>query len=124
MNDRGLKMPIYSYQCDNCDYEFDIFQHFSDEALTECPKCHKNTLRKLYTPVGIVFKGSGFYATDHRSPSGMMPSPHEHEAKESSGSESAETEGSKSVESSQSVEKPKAESHASKTKEKAEVKRG
>ena len=34
-------MPIYSYQCDNCDYEFDIFQHFSDETLTECPKCHK-----------------------------------------------------------------------------------
>lgn len=73
-------MPIYSYQCDNCHYKFDVFQHYDDDKLVVCPQCSKPKLRKLFTPVGIVFKGSGFYATDHRSPSGMMPSPHEHDA--------------------------------------------
>ncbi len=71
-------MPTYSYQCENCHYQFDIFQHFSDESLTVCPKCSQPALRKVYTPVGIVFKGSGFYATDHRSPSGQAPAAHEH----------------------------------------------
>lgn len=63
-------MPIYTYQCDNCGIRFERHQNFSDSPLTRCPECSKKTLRKIYTPVGIVFKGSGFYATDHRSPSG------------------------------------------------------
>ncbi len=64
-------MPTYTYHCDNCGVQFDQFQKFSDPPLTRCPECNKKTLRKVYSPVGIVFKGSGFYATDHRSPSGM-----------------------------------------------------
>lgn len=63
-------MPTYSYQCENCGVRFDRYQKFSEAPLTRCPECCKKTLRKIYTPVGIVFKGSGFYATDHRSPSG------------------------------------------------------
>jgi putative FmdB family regulatory protein len=63
-------MPIYTYQCDNCGVRFERHQNFNDPALTRCPECSKKTLRKIFTPVGIVFKGSGFYATDHRSPSG------------------------------------------------------
>ncbi len=63
-------MPVYSYRCESCGVSFDRFQKFSDQPLTRCPECGKKTLRKVYTPVGIVFKGSGFYATDHRSPSG------------------------------------------------------
>ena len=63
-------MPIYTYRCENCGVQFDQQQHFSDPPLTRCPECNHKTLRKVYTPVGIVFKGSGFYATDHRSPSG------------------------------------------------------
>lgn len=63
-------MPIYTYRCDNCGVQFERQQHFSDMPLTRCPECGKKTLRKVYTPVGIVFKGSGFYATDNRSPSG------------------------------------------------------
>lgn len=63
-------MPVYTYQCDNCGIRFEKQQHFNDLPLTRCPECNKKTLRKVYTPVGIVFKGSGFYATDHRSPSG------------------------------------------------------
>ena len=63
-------MPIYTYRCDNCGIQFDQTQKFSDPVLTKCPECGKKSLKKVYTPVGIVFKGSGFYATDHRSPSG------------------------------------------------------
>ncbi len=63
-------MPIYTYRCENCGVQFDRRQSFSDAPLTRCPECSKKTLRKVYQPVGIVFKGSGFYATDNRSPSG------------------------------------------------------
>ena len=64
-------MPIYTYRCENCGVQFEQQQSFSDAQLTRCPECNKKALRKVYTPVGIVFKGSGFYATDHRSPSGQ-----------------------------------------------------
>ncbi len=63
-------MPIYTYRCENCGVQFERRQKFSDEPLKRCPECNKNALRKVYQPVGIVFKGSGFYATDNRSPSG------------------------------------------------------
>ncbi len=64
-------MPIYTYRCENCGIQFDRRQKFSDDPLTICPECEAEALRKVYQPVGIVFKGSGFYATDNRSPSGM-----------------------------------------------------
>lgn len=64
-------MPIYTYRCEKCGVQFDRKQKFSDDPLTICPDCQTETLRKVYLPVGIVFKGSGFYATDNRSPSGM-----------------------------------------------------
>ena len=67
-------MPLYTYRCDNCGIQFDRRQHFSDKPLVRCPECGAPALRKLYQPVGIVFKGSGFYATDHRSPSGQTKS--------------------------------------------------
>ena len=63
-------MPIYTYRCENCGVQFERRQKFSDDPLKRCPECNKNSLRKVYLPVGIVFKGSGFYATDNRSPSG------------------------------------------------------
>ena len=63
-------MPIYTYRCEECGVQFERTQKFSDAPLTRCPECNKKALRKVYTPVGIVFKGSGFYATDNRSPSG------------------------------------------------------
>lgn len=64
-------MPTYTYKCNKCGYRFDQFQHFADDPLELCPKCEELALRKVYQPVGIVFKGKGFYATDNRSPSGM-----------------------------------------------------
>jgi putative FmdB family regulatory protein len=63
-------MPVYTYRCENCGVQFDRHQKFSDPPLTRCPECNKKALKKVIAPVGIVFKGSGFYATDHRSPSG------------------------------------------------------
>jgi putative FmdB family regulatory protein len=65
-------MPVYTYRCENCGVRFERLQGFNDPALTRCPECNKKTLRKVYTPVGIVFKGSGFYSTDHRSASGSF----------------------------------------------------
>ncbi len=64
-------MPVYTYRCTNCEVQFEKQQSFSDEPLKRCPECGKKTLKKVYMPVGIVFKGSGFYATDHHSPSGQ-----------------------------------------------------
>jgi putative FmdB family regulatory protein len=58
-------MPTYEYRCEACGHTFDIVQAFSDAALTTCDVCG-GTLRKVYAPVGIVFKGSGFYKTDSR----------------------------------------------------------
>jgi putative FmdB family regulatory protein len=82
-------MPIYTYRCKNCGVQFDEQRKFSDPPLTRCPECSKKTLIKVFQPVGIVFKGSGFYATDHRSPSGAnrgssKDKPGEGEAKSSS----------------------------------------
>jgi len=59
-------MPIYSYKCTKCDHHFEVRQRFSDDPLTECPVCG-SPVRKVITPVGIVFKGSGFYVTDNKN---------------------------------------------------------
>ena len=64
-------MPVYTYRCESCGVHFDRQQKFSDQPLGRCPECGKKSLHKVYAPVGILFKGSGFYATDHRSPSGQ-----------------------------------------------------
>lgn len=77
-------MPVYTYRCDNCGVQFDRRQSFNDPLLKVCPDCGKKALHKVYQPVGIVFKGSGFYATDHRSPSGQHHSKSSHEEKPSS----------------------------------------
>jgi putative FmdB family regulatory protein len=64
-------MPVYTYRCSNCGVQFEKQQSFTDQSLIRCPECGKRALKKVYLPVGIVFKGSGFYATDHHSPSGQ-----------------------------------------------------
>jgi putative FmdB family regulatory protein len=59
-------MPTYEYQCKSCNHRFEIWQKMSDEPLTTCPQC-SGTIRRILFPAGIVFKGSGFYKTDHGS---------------------------------------------------------
>ena len=59
-------MPTYEYACTKCGHQFEALQSFTDEALTECPEC-KGLVQKVYSNVGVVFKGSGFYKTDSRT---------------------------------------------------------
>lgn len=61
-------MPIYEYQCKACGVRFERVQRFSDDPVRICPECGGEVYR-LLQPVGIIFKGSGFYVTDHRSSS-------------------------------------------------------
>ena len=80
-------MPTYQYQCNACGNELEVFQKFTDDPLTVCPSC-RGRLRKVYSAVGVVFKGSGFYATDNRShgaASAAVPAASHHDA-ESGGS--------------------------------------
>lgn len=66
-------MPTYEYLCKSCATRFEVWQHMTDDPLTECPTCH-GTIRRVLYPAGIVFKGSGFYKTDHpASHSGTSP---------------------------------------------------
>ena len=60
-------MPSYTYHCEKCGYEFEKYQTFSEDPLRVCPKCHEKALRKVYKPALVVFKGSGYYVTDHKS---------------------------------------------------------
>lgn len=89
-------MPLYEYRCKSCDHQFEIQQSFSDDPLTVCPECGGD-LRKVFNPVGISFKGSGFYKNDSRSSSGSSS------GSSSSSSSSSASEGSTgSTESSSS----------------------
>ncbi|WP_406832273.1 FmdB family zinc ribbon protein [Pedococcus sp. KACC 23699] len=90
-------MPTYSYACTECDHRFDAVQSFSDDSLTVCPEC-QGRLRKVFSAVGVVFKGGGFYRTDSRSgSSASMPA-----GKSDSGSSSAGDSGASSSSSSDS----------------------
>jgi putative FmdB family regulatory protein len=66
-------VPTYQYACTACGHELEAVQSFSDAALTECPECG-GALRKVFSAVGVVFKGSGFYKTDSRSGDGKSKS--------------------------------------------------
>ena len=76
-------MPTYQYACTACDERLEVVQKFTDDPLTTCEVCG-GPLRKVYSPVGIVFKGSGFYRTDSRNGSG--PSKAKDKDKQDSGS--------------------------------------
>ena len=61
-------MPLYEYRCQTCGVRFERRQHMNDEPVKVCPECG-GEVRRLIQPVGIVFKGSGFYVTDNRAKS-------------------------------------------------------
>jgi putative FmdB family regulatory protein len=62
------RVPTYQYACNDCGEPLEVVQKFTDDALKVCPNCEGN-LRKVFSAVGIVFKGSGFYRTDNRASS-------------------------------------------------------
>ena len=87
-------MPIYVYQCDTCGLTFEHRQRMADDSLVDCPECDGH-LHRVIQPVGIVFKGSGFYVTDNRSKSSTaLPGKKETETTKSEG----EPENSESTE--------------------------
>ena len=93
-------MPTYQYQCTECGEGLEAVQKFTDDALTECPNCG-GRLKKVFSAVGIVFKGSGFYRNDSRgsssssSPASSKPSTST-ESSSASGSSSNSSSGSSS----------------------------
>ncbi len=62
-------MPVYAYRCQSCGVKFKIEQSFSDKPLTRCQECGTRTVRRVPQLPAIVFKGPGWYSTDHRSSS-------------------------------------------------------
>lgn len=60
-------MPTYVYTCDSCSTQFEQFQSFKDSPLQVCPHCSQESVRRVFQPVGIVFKGAGWYITDSRN---------------------------------------------------------
>jgi len=67
-------MPIYQYECNKCGIRFERMQRMSDEPLTECPECD-GQVHRVIQPVGIIFRGSGFYITDNRQVSSPTLTP-------------------------------------------------
>lgn len=93
-------MPIYGYRCTECGHELEVLQSMSAEPLRVCPECG-GALRKLLYPVGVQFKGSGFYTTDYRN-GGSGSSKSESRSKDSGDSSSSSGSSSSSESSSSS----------------------
>jgi putative FmdB family regulatory protein len=98
-----VKVPTYQYQCTECGEALEVVQKFTDDALTVCPNC-EGKLRKVFSAVGIVFKGSGFYRTDSRGGSSSSSSSSSSSAakSESGSSSGAKSDGGSSSSSSSS----------------------
>ncbi|MFH9006561.1 FmdB family zinc ribbon protein [Streptomyces afghaniensis] len=92
-------MPTYQYQCTECGEGLEAVQKFTDDALTECPSC-KGRLKKVFSAVGIVFKGSGFYRNDSRGSSSSSAPASKSSSSSSSSSDSGSSSGSGSSASS------------------------
>lgn len=100
-------MPVYTYRCETCGVQFERHQSFHDAPLRTCPECRKKSLKKVITPTRIIFKGSGFYATDNKSPSGDNSS---------SGDKSSSAGKSRDGKSEKKEESKSSESKSSETK--------
>jgi putative FmdB family regulatory protein len=103
-------MPTYGYRCGSCGHEFEIRQRITDEPLTTCPKCNGKLAKMLY-PIGISFKGSGFYTTDYKS-SGEGADTSSNGAGPSSDGKSESKPETKSESKSDAKSEPKSESKA------------
>ncbi len=82
-------MPIYEYECEQCGVRFERLQRMADAPLEECPECAGH-VHRVMQPVGVIFKGSGFYVTDNRgrSSTGVPPKKKEEEGKSTGGTTS------------------------------------
>ena len=123
-------MPTYEYRCQDCGQELEVVQSFTDDALTKCPSCRQKALRKVFAPVGIAFKGSGFYKTDSRSSNGKSASStngssseKSDKADKSSSSSDAKTSSNSSSDSSSSSSSSDKKSTSSSSDKKASAKK-
>lgn len=91
-------MPLYEYECESCGIRFERRQHMEDDPIRVCPECGGD-VHRLIQPVGIIFKGSGFYVTDNRAKS---PTATPGSIKDKESSHSSDN-GSKTSETSDSV---------------------
>jgi len=98
-------MPTYEYVCTECGQHVEVFQRIGEDSLTECGVCG-GRLRKVFHPAGILFKGSGFYATDSRKSSKTGSKSGEPSSK--SGSKSGESSSSEKTSETKSDPKPPA----------------
>lgn len=96
-------MPTYVYACRECGATFEKFQRFSDEPLTICPRC-QSAIHRVFQPVGIVFKGSGWYVNDSRSSNSAAPAT----TNEKTNGETATTAETKPSEAATPASEPKA----------------
>jgi putative FmdB family regulatory protein len=95
-------VPTYQYACTECGEQLEAVQKFTDDPLTTCEACG-GRLRKVFSPVGIVFKGSGFYRTDSRN--GAAAGTDKDKAKSASGSGSGESGSSDKADKSAKADK-------------------
>lgn len=112
-------MPVYTYRCSSCGVQFEKHQGFHDAPLKTCPECRKKSLKKVITPTKVIFKGSGFYATDNRPSSGSKSPSHEKSAsgdKTPSGDKSSSEEKTSEKSSTERKPEKKLESKASESK--------
>ncbi len=103
-------MPTYEYLCNHCSHRFEIWQKMTDDPLTICPKCGEHIRRVLF-PAGIVFKGSGFYKTDHTN--GSVASENGHSPKSDEAAPAKEGESKPAATESKSSESKPAEGSSS-----------
>src|SRR6201995_37350 len=108
----GAPVPTYQYACTECGEQLEKVQKFSDDPLTVCPNC-SGRLRKVFSPVGIVFKGSGFYRNDSRSGSNGSLTGGGKDGKDKDGAKEKADSGSKSDSSSSDKSTAKSDSSSS-----------
>ena len=111
-------MPTYGYECVSCDNQFEIFQSIKDDALTTCETCGGKLRKRIY-PVGISFKGSGFYVNDYAPKTSGGP---ESSAPASSSEGAAPATGGEAKSETKTETKPEAKSEPAKVEPKSEPK--
>lgn len=109
-------MPTYQYRCTECGEDLEAVQSFHDEPLTVCPTC-QGRLRKVFSPIGIAFKGSGFYKTDNRSSASVPAAKSTGDGSQAEGAKSGDSSSNGSSGSSSSDSSSSDSSKSSSTKE-------
>ena len=107
-------MPTYQYACQKCGYQFEKRQRFNDQPLSVCPNC-EGEVQRVISPVGIIFKGPGFYITDNKSKNGKKNGIGTGSNAKSNGSENGNTKSDSKTSETQSAKSEKKPAKAEKS---------